>query len=255
MKNSAFFLALVCGVVACGGQKNPPKGSNTQVLQNGQKTPGAAKGDSPSKVSLPDFQLPSADVRCPMPEAFVAGEQAGDVIGLLDHLDGKYQLEAVHAYAQKGQMTANGANVGSLYATAKVTKNSESGPLIDLHFECQDVDASSKIEIPIDAASTIYAPSNRVTVFDENTKSDNPEFNFPTLLKVSFDSTGNAFYKNNMGGAPFKTDLTFKELAAKWPKDQKLTMRPDGKDGFQVIYTDPSNQYTRVLLVYARVRK
>ena len=256
MKNSVLFLALVGSMAACGGQKNPPSGSNTQVLENAQKTADGTKGTSPAKSDLPKFELPRKEVRCAMPEEMVAAEQAGDAPGLLDSLSGKYQLEEVHAYAQKGQMTSNGANVGSFYATAKVTKTSDSGPLIDLHFDCRDVDTSSKIEIPIDAVSQVYAPSNRVTVFDQNSGTfDNPQFNFPTLLKVYFDSVGNAYYKNSFGEKPYTTSLSFKETEAKWPKDHKLTVRPDGKDGFQVIYTDASDQYTRVLLVFGRVRR
>ncbi len=249
----AVAIILVFALSACGGTLTPPKS------RGGAANPDRSRLTRDStNTSVEPVNLPILDASCGIPLEMMEAQNAGDVPGLLDHLNGKFEIESISFYAQKVFEEPDSGSilysVGSFYATATAPVGST--PHV-LDIKCSDVGSRPKIEVSTTIARTIHTPSNRITVFDVSAGTfDNPQFNFPTRIKVIFDSDRNASSVFDIRTAPYTTGLTYGELAATWPADQKLTLRLDGKFGFQILTTIPATegnrQYTRVLMVYRK---
>jgi hypothetical protein len=167
-------------------------------------------------------------------------------------LNGKYELDEVHIY-QIGKTSDGNAN-GSFYGKATRSLNdlsigNDSVSDTKMTFPCTDFDEKATVPflsgITVPVAGTVYFPSGRITVFDENSGSyDDPQFNFPSIADVHFDSLGLMSYKplpnERVSGPPYNTNRYIDDLVGMWPDGAQFYLRNSG--GFEVRFSQTDDR-------------
>jgi hypothetical protein len=180
----------------------------------------------------------SGDVRCKKSDVF--NTPSSPELGLQElmfSIPGENLLSEVHVH--QTTKAADGTYVGGFYGVVKLTdRNGQREG--SMKFECnersQDTSVLFNSHVMTQVPTLIHAPSGRITVFDEGSNLDNPQFNIVYLPKIYFDSEGQYSLHNELGnsGPPYLTNRYFRDLIPTFQGTPHFYLHDGG--GFEMHY-------------------
>lgn len=222
------------------------------ACSNSSTAPTVHQEATPSETD----QSTKLDTHCPMPSIFKIDTNLTQVSlnQLKANLGGQYVLDEIFVYQegiyQEGK--TNGAFFGRVtrFATNSSFKGSKNIRDTKMKIVCKFSDREATVPFvsaaDLTVASVVHLPSGRITVFDAHEGSyDNPQFNFPSLVDVHFDSRGNMSYKNfprgKVVGPPYLTNLTLYDWLKILPGDVQFFVRDGAHFEMRFSQQQPRN--------------
>jgi hypothetical protein len=226
--------------------QNTPAAPNPANVSPGAPLAVAAATATPTPTPVDEVSA------CPKPDVFTVSPSAQEMTldQLKQTLSGGFELTEASSYSieQDGSNTVRAVLASSVqveYAKSQgdQPKNTEIKKLCSVD--------SNPIEFSSLLAAQVYFPSTRVTIFDQGSNLDNPDFNYPDYAQFKIDNAGNSSVQMAIGEKPYTQNRLFSDYLATLAGKTKIYMT--SSDAFVVLNESARNFGTNHLyLLYQR---
>jgi hypothetical protein len=243
----ALFAVVISG---CNGSSNQPSSSGGSHASEHAASRAQAEPEVSPSVTV-DFSEMCAKDPSFTPDASLP--QVGPLV-LGEQLNGNFELTTLHVYEVATDSNGNQVGVVSAGGTSMAPDDST-----DMSFQglCSAGSSAFTSGGSIPLIRDLHLPSDRVTVFDEGSRLDDPTFNYPTDSNFTYDSEGREAYQLAIDGMgpPYNHDLYFRDYLSRMPATPAADVLADGSFELRFHWQDKGSTETLTYDVYMRFEK